>query len=72
MTLAAACSETGDFDGAVQWQEKAVELLGAKNPEKSNYRRLLDRYKARKPYHHVSLFEEMGLLSPRPAAKKAD
>jgi tetratricopeptide (TPR) repeat protein len=72
MTLAAACSEARDFDGAVKWQEKAVELLSDKNPEKPNYRKLLDRYKAKKPYHRLGLLEEIGLQSPRPAAKKGD
>jgi tetratricopeptide (TPR) repeat protein len=71
-TLAAACSEAGDFSSAVRWQENAVELTGDKDPEKSNYRRLLDRYKAKKPYHRLRLLEELGVQSSRPAAKKDD
>jgi tetratricopeptide (TPR) repeat protein len=71
-TLAAACSEAGDFDGAVKWQQKAVDLLADNSPEKREYRRALDRYKAKKPYRRRGLLEEMGVSIPRPAAKKGD
>ncbi len=64
MTLAAACSETGDFTTAVKWQQKAVDLLAAKSPERHEYRRLLDRYKASKPYHRLSILEESGIQIP--------
>ena len=37
-TLAAACSEAGDFDGAVKWQQKAIDLLPDKSPDKREYR----------------------------------
>ena len=67
-TLAAACSEAGDFDGAVKWQEKALDLLPDKNPNKREYRGLLDRYKAKKPYHRLGLLEEIGIHVPHPAA----
>ncbi len=63
-TLAAACSEARDFDGAVKWQQKAVELLSDKNPDKHEYRALLDRYKAKKPYRRLGLLEEMGIPDP--------
>ena len=68
-TLAAACSEAGDFDGALKWQQKAVDLLPDKNPDKREYRGLLDRYKAKKPYHRLGLLEEMGIPVPHPAPK---
>jgi len=71
-TLAAACSEAGDFDGAVKWQQKAFQLLADENPEKREWRKVLDRYKAKKPYHRLGLLEEMGLQLPRPGAKKSD
>ncbi len=47
-TLAAAFAEAGDFDNAVKWEEKAIEL----SPEKSNgkLRPPLELYKAQKPY----------------------
>jgi tetratricopeptide (TPR) repeat protein len=72
MTLAAACSETGDFSTAVKWQQKAVDLLAAKSPEKFEYRKLLDRYKASKPYHRRSILEESGIQIPGLAAKKSE
>jgi tetratricopeptide (TPR) repeat protein len=68
-TLAAACSEAGDFDGALKWQQKAIDLLPDKNPDKRAYRGLLDRYKTRKPYHRLGLLEELGVPIPRPAPK---
>ena len=67
-TLAAACSETGDFKGATHNQEKALALLDAKAPEKAEYRRLLDRYRMKKPHHNLGLLEEMGIRSV-PAAQ---
>ncbi len=60
-TLAAAYSEAGDFGSAVKCQEKAISLLGAKDPSEHEYRKLLARYKAGKPYHRVGLLEEMGV-----------
>jgi len=71
-TLAAACSEAGDFGGAVKWQQKAVDLLLDKNPKKHEYRRILDRYKAKKPYRHLGLLEEMGIPIPAQTAKKSE
>jgi tetratricopeptide (TPR) repeat protein len=83
MTLAAACSETGDFAGAVKWQQKALDLVvksrkplyqkdvGNHNhsivtitpphPDEAEYERLLDRYKASKPYLRRGILEELGL-----------
>jgi len=47
-TLAAAYAETGDFDSAVKWAVKAIDLA----PEKlrGDYQSRLDLYKAHKPY----------------------
>jgi len=67
-TLAAAYSETGNFTAAAQWQQKAIDLVAGARPELAEYRRLLDRYKAKKPYHQLGLLEEMGVRSYRPAA----
>jgi tetratricopeptide (TPR) repeat protein len=44
-TLAAAYAETGDFQNAVKWMEKAIEL----DPS-STSRSTLELFKARKPY----------------------
>ena len=59
-TLAAACSEAADFEGAVKWQQKALDLLPDKSPDKREYRGLLDRYKAKKPYHRLRLLRRAG------------
>ena len=48
-TLAAAYAEAGDFQEAIKWQEKAIEVT---DDEKAtgNYRKALDLYKEGKPY----------------------
>jgi serine/threonine-protein kinase len=46
-TLAAACAECGEFDDAVRWQEKAIELA---DPDRAaDYRGRLGLYRTRKP-----------------------
>jgi tetratricopeptide (TPR) repeat protein len=67
-TLAAAYSETGDFDSAIKCQQQAIGLLASKDPAGREYRKVLDRYKTRKPYHRVGVLEEMGLQGPRASA----
>ena len=67
--LAAACSEAADFEGAIRWQGKALDLLPTKSPDKREYLGLLERYKARKPYHRLGLLEEMGVPIPHQGAK---
>jgi tetratricopeptide (TPR) repeat protein len=49
-TLSAAYAESGDFDAAVKWQTKAIELL-TNEGEKDAYRTRLKLYQERKPYH---------------------
>jgi hypothetical protein len=57
-TLAAAYSETGDFEAAVNWQKKAAELLPENClPElRANYQSRLEVYESRKPYRKGSLW----------------
>ena len=52
-TLAAANAESGDFDAAVKWQVKAIELLPDEK-EKEDYRTRLKLYQEKKPYHDAS------------------
>jgi tetratricopeptide (TPR) repeat protein len=47
-TLAAAYAEAGDFDKAVEWQQKAIDLADERSKDKLRSR--LDLYKAGKPY----------------------
>jgi tetratricopeptide (TPR) repeat protein len=70
VTLAAACSETGDFDAAVQYQGQALLLIAENAPEKTEYRRLLDRYRAKKPHHNLTPLQELGIKSYQPAERK--
>lgn len=70
-TLAAACSETGDFAAAARNQERALSLLAAKSPEEAEYRRLLYRYWLKKPHHSLGFFHELSILSTS-AARPAE
>jgi WD40 repeat protein/tetratricopeptide (TPR) repeat protein len=51
-TLAAACAEAGDFESAVKWQEKAIELLTEKNPPEwqTEWEERVKLYQSGKPY----------------------
>jgi tetratricopeptide (TPR) repeat protein len=70
-TLAAAYSESGDFAAAAHNQERALSLLAENAAEKIEYRRLLDRYRAKKPHHALGPLEEMGIKSYQPGGRKA-
>jgi len=48
-TLAAAHAELGQFDEAVKWQAKAIELLVARKEETVRYRNNLETYEKRLP-----------------------
>lgn len=52
-TLAAAYAEAGDFDAAVKWQAKAIELL-AREKTKEDYRNRLRLYQEKKPYRKTN------------------
>jgi len=51
-TLAAAYAEAGRFDEAVKTETKAIKLAtAARNQQVEEYKRRLELYKAKKPYH---------------------
>jgi serine/threonine-protein kinase len=47
-TLAAACAECGEFDDAMKWQEKAVDLVEDAD-RRADYRSRLELYRDGKP-----------------------
>jgi tetratricopeptide (TPR) repeat protein len=50
-TLAAAYAETGDFDSAVEWQRKAIDLLTEEEEElRADFEERLKLYQSGKPY----------------------
>ena len=51
-TLAAAYAEAGDFDKAVEWQEKANKLYTDADDRKKGEDRL-NLYKEKKPYRET-------------------
>ncbi len=51
-TLAACYAESGDFDNAVKWQTRAIEIE-ADAQEKDRYNTRLKLYTARKPFHQT-------------------
>jgi len=57
-TLAAAYSEAGDFEVALDWQKKAVGLLPENCPAelRANYESRLEVYESREPYRKGSLW----------------
>jgi len=49
-TLAAACAETGDYDGAIKWEKQCLKLgLAGREREKALLE--LDLFAQKKPYH---------------------
>lgn len=58
--LAAALAETGDFAGAVRWQQEAVRLATNKPKVLQAYRERLTLYQQRKPYRENSVKAVIG------------
>ena len=71
-TLAIACSEAGDIASAVKWQQKALDILGANDIRRDEFRELLKRYQAGKPYHRLGLLKEIGIQKTNFAVKKGE
>ncbi|HMB08821.1 MAG TPA: tetratricopeptide repeat protein, partial [Isosphaeraceae bacterium] len=49
-TLAAAYAEAGDFDAAVKWEAKALEVLPKDDTDQNSFRSRLALYQDKKPY----------------------
>jgi hypothetical protein len=49
-TLAAACAEQGNFEKAVEWATKAIDLKPQDEPFRRDVQRRLDLYRAGMPY----------------------
>jgi tetratricopeptide (TPR) repeat protein len=65
-TLAAAYAETGDFQSAIKWIEKGVEV--AKEDEKQSLGKELQSYRAGKPWRELLSAEK----PPQPPQKKPE
>jgi len=65
-TLAAAYAESGDFESAVKWSQKAVEL--GKPEQKADLAKEMETYKAQKPFRELK-DEEQPEQKPAPPEK---
>ncbi len=57
-TLAAAYAEAGDFDSAIKWEQKAIDMNPRKFGEKHAAEKRLQLYKDRKPYRDEPAMNE--------------
>jgi tetratricopeptide (TPR) repeat protein len=57
-TLAAGYAEKGDWENAVKWSSKAVELGGAEAEVSDQLRKELESYKEKKPWREKQEIEE--------------
>ncbi len=67
--LAAGYAESGDFQSAVRWQQKAIELTLEEDSSKRYYQSCLERYRSGKPCHRLTPLEEIGIRRYQPASK---
>lgn len=66
-TLAAAHAEAGNFDEAVRWQAKAVDLMPSDGFDQPGIRERLDLFKSGKPYREGPVPETTPLQPSEPA-----
>ena len=52
-TFAAACAQAGDFESAIKWQLKAIELTTVAE-DKEAFQERLELYRRKKPYRQES------------------
>ena len=52
--LAAGYAETGDFEAAVKWQERAIALFPSSDPRLEGTRSMLEEYKQKKPHRDTT------------------
>jgi hypothetical protein len=52
-TLAAACAESGDFDSAVKWEQKAIDLSQDDGAFVKRAKERLALYREKKPYRQA-------------------
>ncbi len=69
-TLAAAYAETGDFETALKWSQKAVDT--GKDEQKADLAKELESYKAKKPFRELKNEEESEGKEPPAKAKPGD
>jgi tetratricopeptide (TPR) repeat protein len=72
-TLAAGYAETGDFDNAITWSKKAVEL--GEDPTKEQLAKELESYEHKKPWREAAPPDMPGVedgTQPQPAAPAGD
>jgi tetratricopeptide (TPR) repeat protein len=53
ITLAAAYAESGDFEAAIKWAERAIVLLPADHPAIRRWRESVEHYKLKQPHRET-------------------
>src|SRR5262249_3286902 len=72
-TLAAGYAESGDFDKAREWSQKAVELGTEDDEVNAQLKKELSSYESKKPWREKQIVEEKddsGSADKNPARKK--
>jgi hypothetical protein len=58
-TLAAAYAESGDFEAAIRWQTKALEMLSRDEQAVQAGRQRLELYRENKPYREEPVAKKL-------------